>query len=189
MKNDTFYIETARLILRPFCEDDLPDMLSWASDPAVQLEYGEPVYPDKAAVAGLLQKYLAAQAEPNTFRWSIVLRKTGHGIGQIGFCRVYADIHTAEIEYCIAASHWGHGYAGEALDAVIRWTFSSTDFTKLEAYHRAENEKSGRVLQKSCMHLTENVERFRRINETPVGEICYCIEKHKFLETSDNTNI
>lgn len=186
---DTFYIETDRLILRPFCAADLPDMASWASDPAVQIEYGEPVYPDKDAVAGLLQKYIEAQSDSENFRWSIVLRETGHGIGQIGFCRVYADIRTAEIEYCIAALQWGHGYAGEALDAVIRWTFAQTDFAKLEAYHRAENEKSGRVLQKSCMHKTDNVERFRRTNETPIGEICYCIERGKPLETHANTPV
>lgn len=37
--------------------------------------------------------------------------------------------------------------------------FEGTDFQKLEAYHRAENTKSGRVLEKSPMHATDTVER------------------------------
>lgn len=32
------------------------------------------------------------------------------------------------------------------------------------------------------MHITDNVEQFRRLGEEPVGEICYCIEKLKFHE-------
>jgi len=183
----TFTILTDRLILRPFCESDLTDMVSWASDPAVQLEYGEPVYPDEAAVARLLQSYFDGYKNPDYYRWAILLRDTGENIGQIGFCRVYVDIHTAEIEYCIAALRWGKGYAGEALDAVIRWTFDETDFTKLEAYHRAENEKSGRVLQKSYMHVTDNVERFRKENVTPIGEICYCVLKSELFINGVNT--
>lgn len=184
---DTFYIVSDRLILRPFGEEDLPDMCAWASDPAVQLAYGEPVYPDEEAVAGLLRAYLAAYADPDCFRWVILLRETGEGIGQIGFCRVYPEMHTAEIEYCIAAHQWGKGYAGEALFSVIRWTFDQTDFTKLEAYHRAENRRSGRVLEKSCMHRTDSVERFRRENQTPEGEVCYCIEKDGMLKLQENT--
>ena len=31
--------------------------------------------------------------------------------------------------------------------------------------------------KKEGMHITDNVERFRRLGEEPVGEICYCIEK------------
>lgn len=70
---------------------------------------------------------------------------------------------------------WGKGYAGEALKGLIDYTFNNTDFVKLEAYHRIENVKSGRVLEKSPMHITDNVERFIRENEKPVGEVCYRI--------------
>lgn len=173
----TSVIRTERLILRAFDENDLSDMAEWASDPAVQLEYGEPVYPDTDAVRELLHKYLSAYADPDYYRWAIHLRDTGEGIGQIGFCRVYDDIHTAEIEYCIARKHWGRGFAGEALRSVIRWTFAETDFVMLEAYARAENTKSVRVLEKSLLLPADTVERFRRAGINPDGEKCFCIPK------------
>ena len=171
-------IETERLILRRFTDADAADMLqNWAADPHVQHEYGEPVYETPEAVRGLLSAYLAGYARPDFYRWAIEERKSGQNIGMIAFCRVWEDCETAEIEYCIGTDFQGHGYAGEALAAVIQWTFAQTGFHRLEAYHRAANPKSGRVLQKSAMYRTDSVERFRRAGETPDGEICYCIER------------
>ncbi len=173
-------IGTERLLLRPFCADDLHDMhKNWIADPAVQHEYGEPCYETAEQADALLQTWLASYANPAFYRWAIIERESGKNIGQIAFCRVYDDCKTAEIEYCIGQAFWGHGYAGEALAALIAHTFTNTDFDRLEAYHRAENLKSGRVLEKSQMHRTETVERFRRAGEQPVGEICYCITREE----------
>lgn len=171
-------IDTERLILRRFSADDCADMLAnWAGDPAVQHEYGEPVYETADAVDGLLQTYLSGYARADFYRWAIEERASGKNIGMIAFCRVYDDIRTAEIEYCIGGAFQGHGYAGEALAAVITYSFLQTDFERLEAYHRAANVKSGRVLEKSAMQRTETVERFRRAGESPAGEVCYCITR------------
>ncbi|MBR6107387.1 MAG: GNAT family N-acetyltransferase [Oscillospiraceae bacterium] len=173
-------IGTERLLLRPFCSDDLHDMLeNWIADPAVQHEYGEPCYETEADAKALLQKWLAAYDDPAFYRWAVIERHSGRNIGQIAFCRVYDDCKTAEIEYCIGQKYWGNGYAGEALSALIAHIFAHTGFEKLEAYHRAANPKSGRVLEKSPMHRTETVERFRRAGEQPAGEICYCITREE----------
>lgn len=176
----TQVIETRRLVLRPFILADAADLLAlWIADPAVQSEYGEPTYETVDAVEGLLNKWIAGYASPAFYRWAMIERESGRCIGQIAFCRVYEDCRAAEIEYCVASSRWGQGYAGEALEAVIGHIFANTDFAWLEAYHRAENQKSGRVLRKSSITVTDNVERFRRAGEEPVGEVCYRIENPK----------
>ena len=172
----TQIIETNRLRLRPFVLSDAADLLElWIADPAVQGEYGEPTYDTLDAGEALLNKWIAGYESPAFYRWAMIEKKSGRCIGQIAFCRVYEDCRAAEIEYCVSAAFWGHGYAGEALLAVIEQTFANTDFVWLEAYHRVENERSGRVLQKSCMQVTDSVERFRRAGETPEGEVCYRI--------------
>ena len=171
-------IITPRLTLRRFAQSDLEDMLNnWAGDTAVQSEYGEPTYSTAEEAQVLLDKYMSGYSSDSFYRWAVIEKESGRNIGQIAFCRVYEDIRTAEIEYCIGRAFQGHGYAGEALSAVINEILAKTDFTRLEAYHRAENIKSGRVLEKSQMHITDNVERFRQQGELPVGEVCYCIEK------------
>ena len=176
----TQIIETKRLILRPFVLADAADLLElWIADPNVQSEYGEPTYETMEAVEGLLNKWIAGYESPAFYRWAMIEGESGRCVGQIAFCRVYEDCRAAEIEYCVGSSRWGRGYAGEALEAVIDHIFAHTDFAWLEAYHRAENEKSGRVLQKSPMTVTDTVERFKRAGETPEGEVCYRIEKQR----------
>lgn len=169
--------ETARLLCRPFMQEDCTDMLkNWIANPNVQAEYGEPVYTTIQQVETLLNEYIKNYRKPDFYRWAIIEKKSGMNIGQIAFCRVYSDCRTAEIEYCIGEPFWGKGYATEALAGLIDYTFRRMDFQKLEAYHRAENTKSGRVLQKSAMHVTDTVERFAREGVSPHGEVCYCIE-------------
>lgn len=174
--------ETTQLICRPFVQEDCADMLkNWIANPNVQFEYGEPIYTTEEQVKTLLTEYIRNYSKLDFYRWAIIEKASNKNIGQIAFCRVYSDCQTAEIEYCIGESFWGNGYAIEALSALIDYTFHNTDFVKLEAYHRAENSKSGRVLEKSAMHITDNVERFARENSLPHGEVCYCIEKDTFL--------
>jgi ribosomal-protein-alanine N-acetyltransferase len=176
----TLTIDTPRLLLRRFEAGDLRDMLkNWASDPAVQTEYGEPVYSTAQEAEGLLNRYIVGYSSDSFYRWAVIEKDSGRNIGQIAFCRVYEELRTAEIEYCIGTAFQGRGYAGEALSAVIGHIFANTDFQRLEAYHRAENIKSGRVLEKSAMHITDNVERFRQQGITPEGEVCYCIERSR----------
>lgn len=176
----TQVIETKRLVLRPFALSDAADLLElWIADPAVQGEYGEPTYETMDAVETLLRKWIAGYESPAFYRWAMIEQESSRCIGQIAFCRVYEDCRAAEIEYCVGRSRWGRGYAGEALAAVIDHVFENADFAWLEAYHRAENTRSGRVLQKSCMMVTDTVERFKRSGETPEGEVCYRIENPK----------
>lgn len=170
--------ETRRLCCRPFRPEDAQAVLdSWASNPRVQLEYGEPVYNTLPEVKRLLEGYGEKYSRADFYRWAIVEKDSGQMAGQIGLCRVYSDCQTAEIDYCIGEAFWGRGYAGEALEGVLAFLFRHTGFQKLEAYHRAENTKSGRVLEKSSMHITDTVERFAREGVSPHGEVCYCITR------------
>lgn len=173
--------ETARLICRPFRQGDAGQMhQNWAADPQIQLEYGEPVYTRLEDVQGLLSKYLESYSQPDVYRWAIVEKDSGENIGQIAFCRVYTECKTAEIEYCIGRSYWGRGYAGEALAGVMAYAFRRAAFEKLEAFHRMENTKSGRVLEKSGMHVTDTVQRFAEEGVHPAHEVCYCITREEY---------
>ena len=174
--------ETERLICRQFISEDYEDMFkNWAADPNIQLEYGEPVYSTISQVKDLLARYIDSYQKPVFYRWAIVEKTSNENIGQIAFCRVYSDCKTAEIEYCIGEPFWGNGFAGEALAGLIDFTFKNTEFLKLEAYHRSENIKSGKVLEKSPMHITYTVERFVREKNLPIGEVCYCINRDDYV--------
>ena len=174
-------IETERLVLRKFKGSDEDDIYNnWASNPKIQLEYGEPVYSSKEQVRELLDKWILNYSEGGFYRWAIILKDSNVNIGQIAFCRVYEEVATAEMEYCIGEGYWGNRYALEALNAVIDYMLLNSDFEKLEAFHRIANSKSGRVLQKTIMEKVPIVRRFELSGQNPEGEICYAITKEKY---------
>lgn len=174
-------IESERLILRKFRDSDVDDMYNnWASNPKIQLEYGEPVYSSREQVRELLDQWILKYNDDSFYRWAIVLKESTVNIGQIAFCRVYEDVATAEIEYCIGEDYWGNRYALEAVNAVIEYMFLNSDFKKLEAFHRIANPKSGRVLEKTKMKRVPSVRRFELGGHTPEGEACFATTKEEY---------
>jgi len=68
MLKETFTetINTERLILRKFESSDVESVFNnWASDPEVQLNYGEPVYSTTGEVKALLEKYISGYERAN----------------------------------------------------------------------------------------------------------------------------
>ncbi|SHL38153.1 ribosomal-protein-alanine N-acetyltransferase [Anaerocolumna jejuensis DSM 15929] len=176
-------IKTERLILRKFkCDDAIEVYNNWASNPNIQLDYGEPVYSSMEQVQEFLNKWILNYEDDGFYKWAINLKENHVNIGQIAFCRVYEEVATAEIEYCIGEHYWGNRYALEALNAVIEFMFFNSDFNKLEAYHRKDNPKSGRVLEKTIMKRVPTVRRFELSAENTDSEICYAITKKEFIK-------
>lgn len=177
--NDRLQIHTNRLLLRKFNQSDIPNMLkNWISDTDVQRDYGEPAYTNESDVVNLLNTW------EHQYRWAIILKDTNENIGHISFCRLYIDVNAAEIEYCVGKAFWGKGIVTEALYAFIKHTFLNTSIVKLEAFHKAENPGSGRVLQKSGLYPADNVMRYSYLPTAPDGEICYAISKEQFINNS-----
>lgn len=172
----TIKIESERLILRKFEYSDIPHMIkNWIANPVVQNEYGEPAYKTFDEVHELINKWMENYNNNDFYRWAIILKENNEKIGQIAFCKVYTEIETAEIEYCIGENYTGKGYATEALNTVIDFSFKKPKFYKLEAFHRIANSRSGRVLQKTIMKEVETVRRFQIENTKPDDDICYGI--------------
>ena len=102
MLKETFTetINTERLILRKFESSDVESVFrNWASDPEVQLNYGEPVFSSTAEVKALLEKYISGYDRANYYRWAVVEKQSGECIGQIAFFLVDTKNEFAEIEY------------------------------------------------------------------------------------------
>lgn len=178
----TVELETERLLLRRFDLDDAESMLvNWIANPKVQNNYGEPIYESIGAVRDLLNLWIPQYASRSFYRWAITLKETGENIGQIAFCGVYEDVETAEVEYCIGEAYWRNGYATEALEAVLRYAFEPPKFYKLEAFHRAENPSSGRVLHKAGMERVPNVYRCEIENKLPLGKMCYALTRDEYF--------
>ena len=68
--------------------------------------------------------------------------------------RLLTDTHVfdiksgiAEVGYCFGSKYWGHGYATEALRAVIEYLLNEAGMYLVEARYISGNPASGRVMQ------------------------------------------
>ncbi len=114
-------IEMARLRLRPFCLQDVDDVLVYATDPewARYLPVPQPYTQADAVkfIAG--QVLLDREVHP---AWAI--EHAGVVIGGINL-RFHFDHHVGEMGYSIARSYWGRGLATEAARAVMEAAFAA----------------------------------------------------------------
>ncbi len=145
----TAVIETHRLLLRRFTNEDAATMLrNWIADENVQPLYGEPVYSTHTAVRELLDKYIASYEREDYYRWAVIEKASGECIGQIAYFLVDSKNHFAEIEYCIGTAFQGRGYATEATKAVIAYGFDAINLHKVQICVRPANKPSVRVIEK-----------------------------------------
>lgn len=145
-------VETQRLILRRFTEDDAQNMYdNWACDPEVTKYLRWAPHQSVEVTSGLLKSWVALYKEPNYYHWAIVLKENDMPIGSIGILDVSELDDSGEIGYCMGKNWWGQGLMTEAAKAVIDFAFKKAGFHRLEAYHSVNNPASGRVMQKAGM--------------------------------------
>lgn len=113
-------IETDRLILRSWRDDELPILAGWHADPRVMLHFGRTrTLQDVAERLELMRDW--ERTRGFTF-WAVERRSDGVVVGNCGLkpltvpWPVPTDI---EIGWMLAHDAWGQGYAAEAAAAAL----------------------------------------------------------------------
>jgi RimJ/RimL family protein N-acetyltransferase len=105
-------LTTARLVLRPVEAADISAISPLWTDPQVRRYLGGPVTADE--VARRQRGYVGA---PGTF--GVASRADGTVLGLVIMTPDSARDGQAEVSYLFLPEHWGHGYAREAVTAVL----------------------------------------------------------------------
>jgi len=157
-------LETQDLVLRKPCRKDAKDIFRYASDEEVaRYVLWDPhrsVSETRLFIRDLRRRIRAGY--PSS--WAVVLRETGTVIGTIGFVWYSAENHSAELGYSFSRNYWNHGYATQALTAVVGAIYHSLPLNRLEAQHDVRNPASGRVMEKSGFQK-EGILRSRIVNK------------------------
>lgn len=145
-------LETERLVLRPWCEDDAPALYAYASDPDIGPAAGWLPHQSVEESARIIREVLAV---PETF--AIVLRASdvpnepvgaiALKIGEDSDLAIGSD--QAELGYWIAKSLWGQGLMPEAVREVMRHGFCDLGLEAIWAGHSEDNDQSRRVQEKT----------------------------------------
>ncbi len=142
-------LETDRLLLRPFCEEDAEAMFyGWASDPEVTEYLTWPAHSDLAQTADVLRKWIKQYEKPERLNFAIVLKEENKLIGGIDVVGYLNGVNgTPVIGYNLAKPYWNNGYMTEACRCLLRYLFSK-GYSEVRIDAAQENIGSNRVIQK-----------------------------------------
>jgi RimJ/RimL family protein N-acetyltransferase len=140
-------LETQRLILRPWAESDIPELVLWIGAREVAATTLRIPHPYREEHA---REFLRTVQKENEMRLSIRLRSDGRLCGGVGLLPTAAHQH-AELGYWLGVPFWGNGYATEAARAVVRYGFDEIQLHRIFASHFEGNVASARVLEKLGM--------------------------------------
>ncbi|WP_296946412.1 GNAT family N-acetyltransferase [uncultured Massilia sp.] len=141
-------LATQRLLLRPMDERDTEAHYAVFSDPAVTRYWSTEPWTSIDQAVQAIARIRSAFADGSELRLGIVLRETGELIGNCALHHFVDASRRCEIGYALASAHWGKGYAGEALEALVEYGLRALDLNRIEADIDPDNVASGRVLEK-----------------------------------------
>lgn len=141
-------LETDRLILRPFCIEDVQEVFEcWESDPEVAKYMFWDSHNDINKTINWVKKELSKIDSDDWYRWAILLKETGELIGT-GLIYYEEEYGKFEIAYNLGQKAWGFGYATEAMQEVIIFAKSKLEIKEIMGRHAKENSASGKIMNK-----------------------------------------
>ena len=150
-------LQTERLILRPWREQDAEFLYQYAKDP----EVGPPAgWPPHTSVQNSREIIRAVLSVPETY--AVCLKESGNPIGSIGLHRndLAEQDDEYELGYWIGKPFWGQGLIPEAAFELLRYAFQDLAMKRIWCGHYDGNIKSRRVMEKlgfQYHHTTEGI--------------------------------
>jgi ribosomal-protein-alanine N-acetyltransferase len=149
-------IETPRLILREFRDDDADALARVLSDPETMRYYPAPY--DRAGVEEWIARNRRRYADYGHGLWAMILKSTGELIGDCGITPQEVDGATeVEIGYHLRRDYWSQGLASEAARACRDWGFAQLPVERIISLIRPENLPSRRVAEKNGMTVWKEI--------------------------------
>lgn len=154
-------IETRRLSIRSFREEDWQAVHAYSTDPEVaRYVPGDP--PTEKDTLEAIRAWIHGRtADPPHFDFAVTVSPDDFVIGWCCIQISASDRRLGELMYAFNRSFWGKGYATEAARSIVNFGFSELKLHRIYATCRPENFASWKVLEKIGMHreglLRENV--------------------------------
>lgn len=142
--------ETARLILRPYTEDDLTSVHSYASNyENIRYMVWGPNTEDNTKT--FIQLAIAkSQENPcKDYQYAVVLKSTNQLIGGCGI--TITDSDEGEIGWLLHRDYWKQGYGTEIGRFLLEFGFKDLDLRRIIAHCDSENYGSYRIMERNGM--------------------------------------
>ena len=152
-------LETERVILRPLTPDDLNNLFTFYSDPAV-IQF----IPDAPRTVAETQEELnwiidVYYQQYGFGLWATLEKKSGAFMGRCGLIPWTIDQRQeVEVAYALAQSYWGQGYATEIARAIAHYGLVHLGLPRLISLIDPDHSASRRVAEKVGMTLEQELE-------------------------------
>lgn len=158
------HIETNRLIIRKFHEDDWKDLYEYLSDEEVVFFEPYGVYTEKAC------KEEAISRANNESFWAVCIKENGKVIGNIYLEK--QDFDTWELGYVFNKKFQKQGFATESAKGIIDYAFKEFNARRIIAMCSPKNESSWKLLERLKMrregYLLKNIYFKTDENNNPI---------------------
>ena len=139
-------LETKRLILRRLIREDLNDLFSLYSDPAVRKYFPEGTLTYEETKEELEWFLNGHPLHPELGLWATILKENGQFIGRCGLLPwTIEGQDEVEIAYMIAKDHWRQGFGSEAARGILEYGFHELNLSRLICLIDKDNEASIKV--------------------------------------------
>ncbi|MEU4240085.1 GNAT family N-acetyltransferase [Actinoplanes sp. NPDC026619] len=147
-------IETERLRLRGWRDDDLDGLAAINADPEVMRYILDGAVRDRARTEEGLRRMIDTWAEHGFGLFAVEVRETDRLIGWAGLAvPVFLPevLPAVEIGWRLDRGAWGQGYATEAAQAALRFGFHDRGLDRIISIRHVDNDRSRRVMEKLGM--------------------------------------
>lgn len=145
---NTPILETDRLLLRPFRQEDAKDVFEcWESDPDVAKYMFWTSHDDIEKTNEWISFEIGQIEKADWYRFAVVLKDSGELIGTV-LIYYEEEVECWEIAYNLGKRFWGNGYTTEAMRKVIEFAANNLNLTEIVGRYAIENPKSSNVMKK-----------------------------------------
>jgi len=151
-------VETARLLLRRWQEDDLERLVALYSDQRVARFLrvdGRPWPPERSV--GAFEHFRRQWQEHDVGPWAAIDKHSDRWLGQIGLNELprWPGPDKIEVGWDLHPSVWGQGLATEGARAALGYGFEVVGLERIISTARADNAASRRVMEKCGLAFQE----------------------------------
>ena len=147
-RDDLPLLRGERLRLRGFRSDDLSDFYALHADPAVMRYWSFPAWTQRSQAEDYLASAIAGRSDEVMLCWAIARHDDDRLIGATTLFDIHRVQGRAEIGYALQSTHWGRGYAQEALQLVLEHAYARLALRRLEADIDPRNLPSCRLVER-----------------------------------------
>jgi RimJ/RimL family protein N-acetyltransferase len=147
-------LETSRLVLRGWREDDLEPLAAMNADPEVMRFIGDGSVRSREQTAAGLARAMREWHDRGFGLFAVELRDTGELAGWAGLAIPHflpEVLPAVEIGWRLGRSFWGRGIATEAAREALRFGFTDADLDRIISICHVGNHASARVMTKLGM--------------------------------------